>query len=404
MDMKKKLNEAYMPDKSARAEKIAVALSGGIDSFVAAYLLKIQKQELIGLTAITGWEDYPGDQESTLSCVINNERLNVIKEFCHQLGIPHQTVKITSEFKEKVVEPWMADRAFGAFPNPCWNCHDTRMIALYERMKQMGAKYLATGHFAKLFHNDVHGTAFVHSSNDEQNDQSLMLARLPQEILNVLTLPLSDLQKKEVLKLSENFGLVGTNKKIKVFDCLPWDDVAREYVHKKIPLRFNKPGEIILADDLSSVTEHEGMWPHYYGELLKAKSSGVKEDLYLVDFNYQEKKLVVSGAEYFQRNRILLTDCEITQETPVMIPSHGALKISDDVYVDCWIHPKSLRAAYLEWDEKIALKEGEILGVYRKKGKNSKVYLTGKVQFLKEERVPVEGEKKSVKVDYASDY
>lgn len=393
-----------MPDKSARAQKIVVALSGGIDSYVAAYLLKIQKHDLIGVTAVTGWEDFGGDEESVLSCVITGTKLAAIKEFCHQIGIPHFAVKASSEFKENVVEPWIANRAFGEQPTPCWNCHDMRMRALYDKMVQLGAKYLATGHFAKLFHHDAHDTTFVHSSNDEQFDQSLLLARLPQPILNHLMLPLSDLQKKEVLKLAENFGLAGNGKKTKIHECFPWNDQTKEYVDKRIPPRFRKGGEIFSLEENIGVSEHEGVFPHVYGEMIKGKNSGVKDDLYLVDYVHQEKKILAAESSYFKRNRIFLTDCEVAQETPWTEPLHGSIKISDDLFVDCWVHPKSLRSAYVEWDEKVILKEGEMLGVFRKKGKNSKVYLTGKIRFLAEEKVEAEGEKKYVKVDYASDY
>lgn len=404
MDMKKKLDQAYMPDKAARAEKIVVALSGGLDSYVTAYLLKIQKHELIGVTAVTGWDDFSGDEETTLSCVVNAARLAKIKEFCHQIGIPHFTIKITAEFKENVVEPWLADRAFGTEPNPCWSCHELRFRALYDKMKELGAKHLATGHFAKLFHNEAHGTTFVHSSNDEQYDQSLLLARFPQEVLRCLMLPLSDLQKKEVLKLAENFGLSGTEKKLQMHKCFPWDEKTQEYVQKKLPPRFIKGGEVISLEDDSGVAEHEGVFPHLYGELMKAKGTNIKDDLFFVKYVHPEKKILVAESSYFQRKRVLLTDCEVASETPWFEPFRGSLKISQDLSVDCWVHPKTLRSALIEWEEPVILKEGEMIGVFRRKGKNSKVFLTGKIHFLLEEKEPEDGEKKHVKVDHTIDY
>jgi tRNA-uridine 2-sulfurtransferase len=404
MDMKKKLDQAYMPDKNNRIDKVAVAMSGGIDSFVAAYLLKIQKHELMGITVLTGWEDSGVDEEGQLSCFINSQRLTMVKDFCHQIGIPHSTVKISAEFRERVVESWMADRTFGKLPQPCWSCHEVRMHALYDKMKQLGAKYLATGHFAKLFHHEAHGTTFVHSSNDEHFDQSLLLARLPQDILHSLMLPLSDLQKKEVIKLAENFGLSGLNKKMAMHQCFPWNETSQSFVEKKIPARFMKPGEVVDVSDKGTVSELEKLLPHAYGDLIVPKNTVSKEDLFLVDYNYPEKKYLAGKIQYFSRNRILLTDCEVTEETPWSEPVHASLKVSDDLSVDCWVHPKSLRSAFVEWDEKIDLKEGMIVGVYRKKGKNSKVYVSGKVKFLPEEKVQVEGEKQNAKVDYAVDY
>jgi tRNA-uridine 2-sulfurtransferase len=211
MDMKKKLENAYNPDKQTRKEKVVVGLSGGIDSYVTAYLLKIQKYELFAVTVVNAWDDYPSDSSEILSCHVNQQKIDELKEFCQKMGIPLQVVKATGEFKENVIEPWLADRATGRLPKQCWNCHEERMQIIYNKMVEAGATRMATGHYAKLFHHEAHGSVFVHTSNDEVNDQSALLSRLPHEILSSLILPLSDLSKKEVLKLAENFGAGAQN-------------------------------------------------------------------------------------------------------------------------------------------------------------------------------------------------
>src|SRR6476620_8985275 len=109
MDMKKKLENAYAPDKNGRKEKVILGLFG-LDSFVTAYLLKIQKYDLIGVTIVNSWDEYTGDQESTFSCHSSPQRLDKIKEFCNKLGIPLQIVKSSIEFKDEVVETWIADK------------------------------------------------------------------------------------------------------------------------------------------------------------------------------------------------------------------------------------------------------------------------------------------------------
>mgnify|MGYP006194351617 FL=1 len=206
--MKKKLENAYNPDKQARKEKILLGLSGGVDSFVTAYLLKIQKYDLIAVTISNSWDEVTLDQAKYLSCYLNPGRLEKIKDFCQKMNIPLQVVKSSAEFRESVIEPWMAEKALGKNSNPCWNCHELRMNLLYEKMKESGATKIATGHYAKLFHHEAHNTVFVHTSNDEVHDQSGLLSRLSHDVLKSLVLPLSDLTRKEVLKLAENFGVV----------------------------------------------------------------------------------------------------------------------------------------------------------------------------------------------------
>lgn len=110
MDMKKKLEDTYMPDKDARKKRVVVGLSGSINSLVTAYLLKLQKFDLIGVTVALGWDEFEGNSDNVLSCHLNSAGLENIRQFCHQLGIPHFVVKGSDEFKEEVVERWMASR------------------------------------------------------------------------------------------------------------------------------------------------------------------------------------------------------------------------------------------------------------------------------------------------------
>jgi tRNA-specific 2-thiouridylase len=112
-------------------------------------------------------------------------------------------VKGSDEFKEEVVDSWMSARLSGVKSNHCLSCHELRMRLLYQKMLDLDAQGMATGHMAKIFKNAVNNTVYVHSSNDEEHDQSSLLSRLPHEVLNKLILPLSDLQQKEIEKLRQ---------------------------------------------------------------------------------------------------------------------------------------------------------------------------------------------------------
>ena len=354
--MKKKLTEAYEPDKTSRKGRIVVGLSGGYESFVAAYLLKIQKYEVFGVTIATGWDQYSGDKSATLSCHLDEQKLASIREFCNQLHIPHFLVKANLEFQENVVESWMASKVTGTAKTACWNCHDMRMSLLHQKMLDLDAKYMATGHFAKLFHHEGHGTSYVHTSNDEENDQSVLLSRLPKDILNSLKLPLSDLQRKEVLKLAENFGLNLLDKKVKIHDCFPASEATIEFLTKKVPARYSKHGDISNLENTEVFAEHQGIISYDYGHEVLIPASTKRDRYYLVKFNIKDKKLIVSKDEYFLRNRLLLVDCHISQETPWIEPMKGFIRLNERDTVECWIYPKSLNAAYVEWEGNFPLK------------------------------------------------
>jgi tRNA U34 2-thiouridine synthase MnmA/TrmU len=404
MDMQKKLEEAYVPDKKSRKEKVVIALSGGLDSYVMAYLLKIQKYELIGVTVINSWDNYSGDAGQILSCHLGQEKLNEIKDFCHKLGISHHVIKELSQFKEEVVESWMADKVLGKYPTPCWNCHELRMKILHQAMVDMGAKHLATGHFAKIFHNESHGSVFVHTSNDEDNDQASFLSRLPHDVLNSLILPLSDLTKKEVIKLAENFGLIEHESKIKVHQCFKWNDEIEKIFETKIPKKFRKEGDITGPDKLVSYGQHNGVHFHSVGESFHLREQGRQVNGYFGEFSYLDKRIVVVKEDFFMRDRLLLINCRFSEEVSWLGPIKGFLLIDGKTFLDCWIHPKTLSTVYLELSEEHKFINGMVLAVLKKKGKNSKVYLTGEVQLLPPTPVDEDGNKDIPKINYGIDF
>lgn len=395
MDMK----NAYNSDKEARKEKVVIGLTGGIDSLVSAYLLKIQKYDLYAVTVVNAWESYPGDQSKVLSCHMDEARLTKIKDFCHSLSIPLYVVKSTDEFYQSVVEKWTGSRLSGTKSTACWSCHDLRMKVLFEKKKELGAKFLATGHYAKVFHHESHGTVYVHTSNDEVYDQSALLSRLPHEIMDSLLLPLSDLQRKEVLKLAENFGLTDMPKKIQMHHCFEGNAEVIKHLEPQIAPRFLESGLILSLEATEDLGEHTGILHYQYGEEVPTSRHGSQQ--FLKRFGIASLNMEVATKESFMKNEVHLVQCHLAEETPWDAPFKGVMKLGDNDFVDCWIHPKSLQSVHVTWEEKRKILEKDIVSVYKKRGKNAKIFLTGKVRYLPEEIQ--EGDNESEKVDYTSD-
>jgi tRNA-specific 2-thiouridylase len=398
MDMKKKLQEAYVPDKKGRKEKVLVALSGGVGSFVMAYLLKIQKYDLVAVSIQNTWDEAKNEVPNILSCHLTESKLQSIKDFCQKLSIPLQIERAGTDFKETVVEEWMGDRILGKVSRACWTCHDLRMKLLHQKMKETGAKHLATGHFAKLFHHEGHGSVYVHSSADLESDQSILLSRLPHEILNSLMLPLSELGKKEVLKLAENFGLRESEKALSFNECFPLTPGVLEILAKKIPPKLVRGGEVMSLDGSENFAEHAGILEHRLGESLTVRSGGITRDAKLGQYNYAEKKFIVVGDDYFKRKEILLKEVRFSEEISWIEPVKGIL-VQGERSIDCWIYPKTLSSVHVVFDEPVELQEGQVVGVQKKSGRNAKVYLTGEVTFLPLDPVYEEGEQRVPQAD-----
>ncbi len=375
-----KLTETYLPDKAARKEKIIVGLSGGMDSLVSAYLLKIQRYDLIGVTIVPGWEEIPGSSSALFSCSLSEKNLETISAFCHQLGIPHHVIRISSEFREAVVERWMARKAAGELPDQCWMCHELRMSFLHSKMKELGGKNLATGHFAKIYRNEADSITYVQSSNDETHDQSALLSRLPQDILKDLMLPLSDLQKKEVIKLAENFGVLSSEQKIAPFQCFPEQQNTIEYLAARIPPRFHKPGEMVSETD-DRLPEHEGVIKFRRGSQLGETAD--HKPLFFAKYSTSDRKIILKNESWFLRTKIVLRHCVVPADSPWKIPFRAVL-VKDGISSEGWFYPKTLNSCLVELDTPVSLLEGEILSVLKKKGKNSRIILTGTVCFIDE--------------------
>ena len=398
MDTKKLISEAYLSDKNDQKDKVIVGLNGGIDSLVTAYLLKIQKYDLI---AVTVTNDFPTGGSKFLSCHLDQLKLDKIKAFCHQLSIPHQVVKPVDEFQNDVIDPWIDSRMMGTNSSPCWSCHELRMKALYQKMKSSGAKFIATGHYAKIFKHESQGSVFVHTSNDEKNDQAPMLSRLPHEVLNCLMLPLSDLQKKEVIKLGENFGFVESERNHLAEDCFNKEDLS-EYLTKKIPPKYRPSGEVYFEPQDQKILMHDGIHLHNYGSEVIDPDNKTAQG-FVSKYILKEKKILSNPVNYFKRQRVILCDCHISDETPWHDVMKGAVIFPDGTQKECWVRPKALKRAIVEWDGEEPVLEGTILSITRKTGKNAKVYLTGRVLYLKE-KVEAAGDDNVQKIDYARDF
>jgi len=181
-------------------EKIAVALSGGIDSLVAAYLLKQQGHELIGIHFLTGYEiDPSGDGGGSAQSVASH--------LSAQIGIPVEVLDIRHEFTHTVVDYFIRTYRNGKTPNPCLVCNPCiKFGVLLEHARKRGAAGLATGHYA-VVQRDTAGRCRLYKSADPEKDQSYFLAFMRQDQLAAACFPLGKRTKAEVLAVAAKLGL-----------------------------------------------------------------------------------------------------------------------------------------------------------------------------------------------------
>lgn len=364
-----------------KQKSILVGLSGGLDSLVAAYLLKIQKKDLFAAMIAATPEELLEQGDAMFACHQSEARIAAVKKFCEHLHIPLTIIRSRDEFMDEVLEPWVAARLEVSRPTHCQNCHSLRMRMLYLKSLELGCQSFATGHYAKLFRH-ADGKVSVHSSNDIELDQSGALVTLPQEMLQHMELPLSELSHKEVQKIAENFEINLPVRSLSPGKCMPNSQATQRWLYAHSPASLRMKGEVIGLPEVERIGNHEGMADFEFGRpWLIEEKGGAKKELVVVGANLQTKELKVATPEWFNDTGAYLTHCHWDEGTDFSTPMKGYLHFGGGLSdKEVMIYPKTLGGAYvelLEGQESFLL--GADLVVYKRRGKNAKVIVSGRI-------------------------
>jgi tRNA-uridine 2-sulfurtransferase len=190
-----------------QAGRVLVAMSGGVDSAVAALLERERGAEVLGVT-LKLWAD-PETDGAKACC--SPEAVLGARAVAHSLGIPHLTLDLEQEFRHRVVGAFLEGYGAGATPNPCIVCNgEVRIAAMVDLAERLGAEYLVTGHYARIVED---GTGpLLAAASDRSKDQSYMLAALPPAMLDRLRFPLTELTKPEVREIAARHDLTVAKK------------------------------------------------------------------------------------------------------------------------------------------------------------------------------------------------
>jgi tRNA-specific 2-thiouridylase len=187
--------------------RVLVAMSGGVDSAVAALLERERGAEVVGVT-LKLWAD--PDTDGAKACC-SPEAVLGARALAHTLGIPHLTLDLEEEFRRRVVAEFVSGYAAGSTPNPCIACNgEVRIAAMIDLAERVGATHLVTGHYARIVE-DGDGPLLA-AATDENKDQSYMLAALPPGLLGRVRFPLTELTKPEVREIAARHDLAVARK------------------------------------------------------------------------------------------------------------------------------------------------------------------------------------------------
>ena len=285
--------------------RVIVGMSGGVDSAVAAYLLKLAGYEVIGVTLRT-W--LSADGKESRCCEIDDAR-----RVAWKLGIRYYALNCISDFKKNVTDPFIRDYICGRTPNPCTLCN---RYVKWDRMmytaKVMQADYIATGHYARVVRLD-NGRYTFRKAAHSKKDQTYMLYRLTQEQIAATLTPLGNLTKEEVRDIARKAGLPVAEKPDSQEVCFVSEGSYADYIEDNAWEELQGPGN--LVDESGHILgTHKGII-HYTVGQRKGLGLSLGYPAYVKKINAEDNEVVISGETGLYQKSVLCKDINLVSIT-----------------------------------------------------------------------------------------
>jgi tRNA-specific 2-thiouridylase len=293
-------------DEPARPERVAVALSGGVDSAVAALLERERGVEVIAIT-VKLWAD--PETDGTKACC-SPEAVLGARAVAHSLDIPHFTLDLEADFRRRVVDRFVTGYAAGQTPNPCILCNgEVRLAAMLDLAARLGATRLLTGHYARIVE-DAEGPLLA-AGVDSAKDQSYMLAALPPDLIGRLGFPLTEMTKDEVRAVAARHGLAVAKKPESQDLCFLAGQGKRGFLRRHGNL-VDREGAVVDRAG-RTLGRHRG---HHNFTVGQRRGTGVSlnEPVYVVATDAAANTVTVGTREDLETRRIHVRDATLHRD------------------------------------------------------------------------------------------
>lgn len=271
-----------------KKERVVVAMSGGVDSAVAAALLKARGYEVVGITMCFNLKD----SQSRRPVCCGLEGIEDARRVCYKLGIRHYVLNMQKMLERRVIDDFCRQYLAGCTPNPCVKCNQyIKFDALWKKASALGARFLATGHYARIGRTNNY---CLKKAKDKGKDQSYFLYRLNQKQLRKILFPVGDYTKAQVRGLARKFGLPVADKPGSQDICFLPEGDYRPFLRERSGSRI-KPGPI--ADLRGKVLgQHQGIALYTVGQ---RQGLGVASahPLYVIRIDAQKNRLIAGSRE-----------------------------------------------------------------------------------------------------------
>ena len=284
--------------------KVVMAMSGGVDSSLAAALLKEEGYEVIGVT-MQIWQANNPQVEDTGGCC-SLAAVDDARRVAEILGIPYYVMNFRDYFEEKVIDYFTDEYLQGRTPNPCVACNRyVKFEALLHKALALGAEYIATGHYARLGFAEDLGRYVMQKALDDTKDQTYALYNLTEEQLKHTLMPLGNYTKKETRRLAGELGLGVATKPDSQEICFVLDNDYKQFLKDRAGDRI-KPGPFLNTKG-EVLGQHQGI-PFYTIGQRKGLGGTFGEPMYVVDIDANQNAVILGRPEEVFSAGLISTD------------------------------------------------------------------------------------------------
>ncbi len=287
-------------------QTVAVAMSGGVDSSVAAALLKERGYEVIGLTMqVWDYESVGGNIFQESSCC-SLDAMYDARAVCHTLKIPHYIIDVRDEFEQYVIANFELEYLSGRTPNPCVLCNSKiKWEVLLKKAIELDCDYFASGHYARIMFDEAVRRYILRRGSDRSKDQVYALWELSQQQLKRTIFPLGDLSKVEVRKIADHLNLKTKNKQESQEICFVPDNDYSRFLRERNPIRLAEIGEGEIVNKQGDLLGYHKGYPFYTIGQRKGLGIAAGKPMYVTEIIANANKIVLGEKEDLKEQGLL---------------------------------------------------------------------------------------------------